>query len=259
MDGNTLAGEFTAQDALNIFVTVDNTPLMIPRSQIRYLKGRPQQSVEEDNMLAVQPAASVISEGEPTQDIPDLDDTVNIDQDGDFDESDRTMVLPDEGVAAITESAATEPPPDLSGIDLSDKLQSEDDDEDFTMVIDQMEIEEEEEGTFVLSAADVGADTQEFNAYFDCITGPHAGEVFKLMPGIITIGRSTDNTLPLPKDKEISRKHTKITYEGGQFVVEDQGSLNGTFINNDRIEGPRYLEDGDVLMVGVSTLIYHKQ
>jgi adenylate cyclase len=63
----------------------------------------------------------------------------------------------------------------------------------------------------------------------------------------------------LSKDKEISRKHTKVTYEGGQFVVEDQGSLNGTFINNERIEGPRYLEDGDVLMVGVSTLIYHKQ
>ena len=263
MDGNTLAGKFAAQDALNIFVMVENTPLMIPRSQIRYIKGSPQQSIEEDNVFVTQSAVSIISEGEPTQDIPDLDDTVTIDQDqdDDFDESDRTMVLPEEGLAAIAESATPDLPPDPFGVDFPNESQPEDDDEDFTMVIDQMEIEgeEEDEGTFVLSAADVGTDTHEFKAYLDCITGPHAGEIFKMMPGVITIGRSTDNALPLPKDKEISRRHTKITYEGGQFVVEDQGSLNGTFINNDRIEGPRYLEDGDVLMVGISTLIYHKQ
>jgi len=259
LDGHTLEGEFTAQDALNIFVTVDGAPVMVPRSQIRYIKGRPQQGIEEDNLLVTQPAASVISEAEPTQDIPDLDDTVDIDEE--VDESDQTMVLPEEERA---ESAATESPPALLGVDFSGVSPPGDDDEDFTMIIQQKEVEEEEEedeGTFVLSAADVdaGSDTQEFTAYLDCITGPHAGEVFKLLPGVITIGRSTDNVLALSKDKEISRKHTKIAYEGGQFVVEDQGSLNGTFINNERIEGLRYLEDGDVLMVGVSTLIYHKQ
>lgn len=262
MDGDTLEGEFTAQDALNIFVAVDDTPVMIPRSQIRYIKGRPQQSIEEDNLFAAQPADSVIAESEPTQDIPDLDDTVDVDEDDDFDESDRTMVLPEESIETIVESATTESPPDLFGVDFSAEPQPEDDDEDFTMVIEQAEIEEEEEeddGTFIISAADAGSDTQEFTAYLDCITGPHAGEVFKLIPGVTIIGRSTDNSLPLSKDKEISRKHTKITYEGGQFVVEDQSSLNGSFINNERIESPRYLEDGDVLMVGVSTLIYHKQ
>jgi hypothetical protein len=261
IDGNTLEGEFAAQDALNIFVTVDETPIMIPRSQIRYIKGRPEQSIEEDHMLAAQPAASVISEPEPTQDIPDLDDTVDVDEDDDFDESERTMVLPEDSLETTTDSGTTETPADLFGTDFSDQLQPDDEDEDYTMVIEQTEVEEEEEddGTFVLPTADAGSDTQEFAAYLDCITGPHAGEVFKMTPGVTTIGRSTDNILPLPKDKEISRKHTKITYEAGQFVVEDQGSLNGTFINNDRIEGPRYLEDGDVLMVGVSTLIYHKQ
>jgi len=257
MDGNMLEGEFAAQDAFNIFVMVDDTPMMIPRSQIRYLKGSPHQNIEQDDSFTAQPAAGGIADGEPTQDIPDLDDTLGLDEDDD--ESEQTMVLSEEGIQTTAESA--ESPADLFDTGLSESFQVEDDDEDFTMVIEQTEAEEEalDEGTFVLPAIDTGADTQEFNAYLDCITGPHAGEVFKLIPGVITIGRSTDNVLPLSKDKEISRKHTKITYEGGQFVAEDQGSLNGTFVNNDRIEGPRYLEDGDVLMVGVSTLIYHKQ
>jgi hypothetical protein len=258
MDGNRLEGEFAAQDALNIFVMVDDTPMMIPRSQIRYLKGSPHQNIEQDDSFAAQPAAA-IADGEPTQDIPDLDDTLGLAEDDDFDESEQTMVLPEEGVQTTAESA--ESPADLFDTDFSESALAEDDEEDFTMVIEQPQNEEDalDEGTFVLPAVDTGADTHEFNAYLDCITGPHAGEVFKLIPGVITIGRSTDNVLPLSKDKEISRKHTKITYEGGQFVAEDQGSLNGTFVNNDRIEGPRYLEDGDVLMVGVSTLIYHKQ
>jgi pSer/pThr/pTyr-binding forkhead associated (FHA) protein len=76
--------------------------------------------------------------------------------------------------------------------------------------------------------------------------------------GMITIGRASDNIISLFNDKEISRKHSKITYEAGNFIVEDQNSLNGTFVNNQRIEGPRYLEDGDVIFIGVSTLEYHQ-
>jgi hypothetical protein len=263
MDGNTLEGEYAAQDALNLFVMVDNTPLMIPRSQIRYIKGKPQQDIEEDHLLAAPPATTIISEPEPTQDIPHLDDTLNIEMDHGSDEADSTVVLPEEGIETLIETATTDSPPQLFDTDYSKKSQPQDNEEDFTMVISPEQVEEmeveEDEATFVLSGLDVDADTQEVKAYLDCITGPHAGEVFKLMPSAITIGRSTDNVLPLPKDKEISRKHTKISYESGQFVVEDQGSLNGTFINNQRISNPHYLEEGDVLMVGVSTLIYHKQ
>ena len=260
LDGHTLAGEFLTQDTLNIFVRVDNTPLLIPRSQVRAIKGKPGQSIEEDSIQTVQPAATTISAPAVEVSESEPDDTLNLDPIEELDETDQTIVLPEERLVTGEVQAAAKPVSvDSPGTGLDEEA------EDFTMIIRQKEpaFEEQDEMTYVLSetgiTADIGTDTHEVAAYLDCITGPHAGEVFKLMPGITTIGRSNDNVLALSKDKEISRKHTKITYEGGHFVAEDQGSLNGTFVNNERIEGPRYLDDGDVVMVGVSTLIYHKQ
>jgi hypothetical protein len=278
LDGQTLVGEFVTQDALNIFIAVDNTPLLIPRSQIRTIKGRPGQNIEKDDAQPIQRLATLISAPAAEISEPKDDDTLDFDIDT-LNETDRTIVLPEKDLETA-EPGVAESPSALFDVDFSPPygagFDNDDEDEDSTLVIlpEEPEIEAESEMTYILSqtdggdtsaatgvdtSADTGADTHEVAAYLDCITGPHAGEVFKLMPGITTIGRSTDNVLALAKDKEISRKHTKITYEGGQFVVEDQGSLNGSFVNNQRIEGPRYLDEGDVLMVGVSTLIYHRQ
>jgi sRNA-binding regulator protein Hfq len=91
-----------------------------------------------------------------------------------------------------------------------------------------------------------------------CTTGPHSGDVFKLQSGINTVGRSSDNVIVLSKDKEISRRHALILQESGRFVVQDQNSLNGTFVNDEQITGPRYLEDGDEILVGLSTLKYQE-
>jgi pSer/pThr/pTyr-binding forkhead associated (FHA) protein len=47
----------------------------------------------------------------------------------------------------------------------------------------------------------------------------------------------------------VSRNHAVLIQRDGKFVVEDQGSLNGTFVNRRRIESAT-LEEGDELQVG---------
>jgi pSer/pThr/pTyr-binding forkhead associated (FHA) protein len=41
-------------------------------------------------------------------------------------------------------------------------------------------------------------------------------------------------------------------------VVQDQNSLNGTFVNDEQISGPRYLQNGDEVLVGLSLLKYQQ-
>jgi pSer/pThr/pTyr-binding forkhead associated (FHA) protein len=59
-------------------------------------------------------------------------------------------------------------------------------------------------------------------------------------------------------DKEISRRHALIKLEAGKFVIQDQNSLNGTYVNSERVDAPRILQDGDVIFVGVSDLKYEE-
>jgi FHA domain-containing protein len=78
--------------------------------------------------------------------------------------------------------------------------------------------------------------------------GGRAGESFKPTGERTRIGRSPDCEIFLD-DVTVSRNHAVLVERGGEFIVEDQGSLNGTFVNRHRIETAR-LENGDELQVG---------
>jgi len=78
--------------------------------------------------------------------------------------------------------------------------------------------------------------------------GGRAGEHFVPRGERTTIGRSPDCDIFLD-DVTVSRKHAVLLQENGAFVIEDQGSLNGTFLNRRRIESGR-LEHGDELQIG---------
>ena len=78
--------------------------------------------------------------------------------------------------------------------------------------------------------------------------GGRAGETFHPEGDRTTIGRSPDCGIFLD-DVTVSRKHAVLVSRDGGFFVEDQGSLNGTFVNRKRVESTR-LEDGDDLQVG---------
>jgi pSer/pThr/pTyr-binding forkhead associated (FHA) protein len=83
--------------------------------------------------------------------------------------------------------------------------------------------------------------------------GGRAGETFH-PEGETTIGRSPDCGIFLD-DVTVSRKHAVVAERDGAFLVEDQGSLNGTFVNRKRVESAQ-LEDGDELQIGKYRLTF---
>jgi pSer/pThr/pTyr-binding forkhead associated (FHA) protein len=64
----------------------------------------------------------------------------------------------------------------------------------------------------------------------------------------VSIGRSPDNDIPVD-NLAVSTYHARVYYEGGRLVVEDLDSLNGTFVNDLRIERAT-LHDGDSIWIG---------
>ena len=83
--------------------------------------------------------------------------------------------------------------------------------------------------------------------------GGRSGEMFPL-DGETTVGRSPDCGIFLD-DVTVSRKHAVLRDRDGAFLIEDQGSLNGTFVNRKRVESAQ-LDDGDELQVGKYRLTY---
>jgi len=78
--------------------------------------------------------------------------------------------------------------------------------------------------------------------------GGRAGEHFIPSGDRTTIGRSPDCDIFLD-DVTVSRRHAVLIARDDGFVIEDQGSLNGTYVNRRRIESER-LESGDEVQVG---------
>jgi hypothetical protein len=84
--------------------------------------------------------------------------------------------------------------------------------------------------------------------------GGRAGEHFIPQEERTTIGRSPDCEIFLD-DVTVSRQHAILVRKDDGFVIEDQGSLNGTFVNRRRIESAE-LADGDEVQVGKYRLTF---
>lgn len=84
--------------------------------------------------------------------------------------------------------------------------------------------------------------------------GPNPGEKFPLLKEEITLGRDPKSDIFL-NDITVSRKHARITQEGQAFSLSDLGSLNGTYLNSERIERET-LKHGDEIQVGKFKLVF---
>ncbi|HEY1540206.1 MAG TPA: FHA domain-containing protein [Solirubrobacteraceae bacterium] len=84
--------------------------------------------------------------------------------------------------------------------------------------------------------------------------GGRVGESFALHDDRITIGRRPDSAVFLD-DVTVSRDHALIVRRGGDWHLDDLGSLNGTYVNRHRIE-THHLQDGDELQVGKYKLTF---
>ena len=67
------------------------------------------------------------------------------------------------------------------------------------------------------------------------------------------IGRSAQNEVVI-EDPSLSRHHARLEFQNGKALIEDLGSLNGTMINGERIQGVRALKPGDQLVLGTVLL-----
>jgi len=84
--------------------------------------------------------------------------------------------------------------------------------------------------------------------------GPNAGSRFLLDSDLTTVGRHPDSDIFLD-DVTVSRRHAEFYRQGTRFTVCDVGSLNGTYVNRERIEEAELIS-GDEVQVGKFRLIF---
>ncbi len=89
-----------------------------------------------------------------------------------------------------------------------------------------------------------------------------SGEVlqeFVLEKQEVVIGRAPSSDILLSKDKLTSRRHATIRYENGAYILTDERSANGTFVNGQQLEEkvPYTLKNGDRVAIGEYELLFH--
>jgi pSer/pThr/pTyr-binding forkhead associated (FHA) protein len=83
--------------------------------------------------------------------------------------------------------------------------------------------------------------------------GPLSGTRITLGEQAILIGRADDSTLVLTDDFASSR-HARLTNRSGQWYVEDLGSTNGTYLDQQRVQGPLLIGSGQPIRIGQTVL-----
>jgi pSer/pThr/pTyr-binding forkhead associated (FHA) protein len=84
--------------------------------------------------------------------------------------------------------------------------------------------------------------------------GPNAGARFLLDHDVTTSGRHPDSDIFLD-DVTVSRRHAEFHRGGSGFTVRDVGSLNGTYVNRERVESAT-LGNGDEVQIGKFRLVF---
>jgi pSer/pThr/pTyr-binding forkhead associated (FHA) protein len=88
--------------------------------------------------------------------------------------------------------------------------------------------------------------------------GPQEGREFPIRAGKMVIGRATAKaTCDIAlQDRSISRPHAQVERQDDCFMLTDLDSANGTLVNGKRVAEPTALQDGDVIVLGETTLLF---
>ncbi len=85
-------------------------------------------------------------------------------------------------------------------------------------------------------------------------SGPQAGDRFDLNERITRLGRHPDSEISLD-DISVSRRHAEIERQEFEYVLRDMGSMNGTYVNQRRVDSV-VLAQGDEILIGRFRLIF---
>jgi two-component system, cell cycle response regulator len=94
---------------------------------------------------------------------------------------------------------------------------------------------------------------QQVAAYLVVLQGTNVGEMHKIEGPEMVIGRATSATVRL-NDDGISRRHCRVLSVGGQVIIEDLGSANGTVVNGEMVQHVA-LKEGDKIRLGATTTL----
>jgi pSer/pThr/pTyr-binding forkhead associated (FHA) protein len=83
------------------------------------------------------------------------------------------------------------------------------------------------------------------------------GKSFEVGDGASVLGRDPDCDIPV-EDPRVSWRHASVKLKGGSYVIEDLGSRNGTWLNEERIAGRSELRDEDVVRVGATQFVFRE-
>jgi hypothetical protein len=113
---------------------------------------------------------------------------------------------------------------------------------------------------FQLDASDLLHGVPVGGAVLVVTRGPNSGSRFVLGPQnavVVTIGRHPESDIFLD-DITVSRRHAEVRHDEGEYRAHDVGSLNGTYLNRERIDTSA-LSSGDELQVGKFRLLFLAQ
>ena len=123
--------------------------------------------------------------------------------------------------------------------------------DDTTVSFTPLDIEDE-------SGAEAGlpqAELEAGQALLAVQRGPNAGSKFLIDKDVTTAGRHPESDIFLD-DVTVSRRHAEFRRQQGKFVIHDVGSLNGTYVNRQRVEEAQ-LASGDELQIGKFKLTFY--
>ncbi|MCH2110700.1 MAG: GGDEF domain-containing protein, partial [Polyangiaceae bacterium] len=100
--------------------------------------------------------------------------------------------------------------------------------------------------------------SRQVEAYLILLSGKSAGKRVVLEAKSFLLGRSVNADLTLKEDA-VSRRHARVVFLHGEYMIEDLGSTNGTLVNEQRAKGLVTLADGDLIQIGHAHLKFLSQ
>jgi len=123
--------------------------------------------------------------------------------------------------------------------------------DDATLTFTPVEVEGDETGEEVFQPAE---ELEKGQALLVVKRGANAGSTFLIDKDVTTAGRHPESDIFLD-DVTVSRRHAEVRRRDGSFYVRDLGSLNGTYVNRERVDETE-LASGDELQIGKFKLVF---
>ncbi len=110
--------------------------------------------------------------------------------------------------------------------------------------------------TLVADSEGLNLDNPLAGAALIVASGHQAGTRYAVTSEVVTVGRHPDSDIFLD-DITVSRHHVELTASSAGYDIKDVGSLNGTYLNGQRLEDSEvFLTNGDELQIGKFKLLY---